>query len=129
MRVPLVGDVMRPWGCGGLFEGVFKVFCLLAGVSIAVEPSVLIAKLVCCVPFKNHSWRAASGSPNGCLGRGVALNRTAVCTSPLGAIGARLACDWCRWFIMAAHTGAAPVLPLTSRMGEPLALPTHTPTV
>ena len=29
----------------------------------------------------------------------------------------------------AAQTGAAPLVPLTSRIGAPLALPTQTPTV
>ena len=31
--------------------------------------------------------------------------------------------------ISAAHTGAAPLVPLTSHIAAPLALPTHTPTV
>ncbi len=35
----------------------------------------------------------------------------------------------CRNAIVCAQTGAAPLVPLTSHIGAPLALPTHTPTV
>ena len=31
--------------------------------------------------------------------------------------------------MIAAHAGAAPLVPLTACMAAPLALPTHTPTV
>ena len=68
----------------------------------------------------NHSSRGAS-SP--------APKRTAARTSPPGGAGARDGVRACSWRISVAQTGAAPLVPLTSHIGAPLALPTQTPTV
>ncbi|MNK75657.1 hypothetical protein D3C87_952000 [compost metagenome] len=79
----------------------------------------------CSVPCRNHSLRAASsGLPSA---PGPKLTRAS--TSPAGGAGARLGSRACRKRITSAHTGAAPLVPLTSHIEAPLALPTHTPTV
>ena len=78
------------------------------------------------MPRKNHSWRAAS-SANAVPG--APPNCTAAETTPRGGLGARLGSLACKYAITAAHTGAAPLLPLASCIAAPLALPTHTPTV
>jgi hypothetical protein len=80
----------------------------------------LIANLACAVPGRNHSLRAASS----CAPK---LTRWAV--RPAGGSGARLGVRACSCCITAAQIGAAPLVPLTSCMAAPLALPTHTPTV
>ena len=75
----------------------------------------------------NHSLRAASmGSPF--FSVGVGPKRTCACTTPGGGEGARLGSRRCRKRMVSAHTGAAPLVPLTSHIGAPLALPAHTPT-
>ena len=50
-------------------------------------------------------------------------------TSPGGAAAAKLGPCRCSSSITSSQTGAAPVTPLTSHMGSPVKLPTHTPTV
>jgi hypothetical protein len=81
----------------------------------------LIAKLSCAVPGRNHSLRAASS----CAPKRHALRGEA----GRGGSGARLGVRACSCCITAAQIGAAPLVPLTSCMAAPLALPTHTPTV
>src|SRR3990167_4562843 len=121
MMVPWVGAVMRAVGAAP----DFKPFWPPALVDIARAAPESIANVACCVPSTNHSVRAASRL--GVLLAGA--NCTVFCTRPVGGLGARLACLACKKFITAAQMGAAPVVPLTSHMGAPLALPTHTPTV
>jgi hypothetical protein len=85
--------------------------------------SNLMQKTACAVPGKNHSWRGASSS---------SPKRTCWRIRPGGAVGSRLVLAGalrCKYPITAAHTGAAPDVPLTPCMAAPLALPTHTPTV
>ena len=114
--VPSSGAVMR---AGTLGPG-FEPFWAWAGVNIALPASESIANTACAVPGRNHSWRAASSCPP---------KRTAAWISPAGGRGGGEGVAACRWRISAAHTGAAPLVPLTSHMAAPLALPTHTPTV
>src|SRR5262249_47587766 len=53
---------------------------------------------------------------------------TRAATTPAVGTGAALGADRCSAVMTSTHTGAAPVTPLTLRIGSPEKLPTHTPT-
>jgi hypothetical protein len=57
------------------------------------------------------------------------MRGTRFCASTRRSSARGWACARAGGCITAAQTGAAPLVPLTSCMGAPLALPTHTPTV
>jgi len=71
------------------------------------------------VPARNHSRRPGS-EPAGKV--------TWALFTPGGADGAALGTARCSRAITSVHTGAAPVTPLTLRIGSPEKFPTHTPT-
>lgn len=92
---------------------------------LAAPGSLASANSGCSVPCTNHSSRAASSA----LPSGPGPKSMCVRTRPGGGAGARLGSRACRKRMTSAQTGAAPLVPLTSHIDAPLALPTHTPTV
>ena len=97
-------------------------------VAEALRPDVgATANTACSVPVMNHSVRGGSCSEAPVLA-GMS-KRTLRRTTPGGGAGARLGVPACRCCIKAAQIGVAPLVPLTSHMASPRALPTQTPIV
>jgi len=89
-------------------------------ISDRFGPRELSAFRDCAVPSMNHSLRAGSSSPE---------KATRVAARSAGGGGWAPGCPRPSASMTSRHTGAAPLVPETARIGSPSRFPTHTATV